>query len=852
MTDTLYCAVARNRYAGFSYTTTDGKKKHVATVQQKQTTWPRLAERLCQLHTVKDKHKGPYIVFAHFINASSENGEYRRVNDNIDQFYGAVLDIDLPDAPSFEETQAKLVDLGLNYVVYTTHSYDPWETSTANKYRVVVPYSRPVVASEQHVVVSGLAVALGLEGMVDAASMVLSQPMYCHAAPPLMVDEAIAECCVDGAALDVDEAYGLGEMWLADERSGAGGLGGGARKPPLPERGAALVAGERHPTFARHIAKCKREGLSWEQTLGELVIWNGSLDEPLPRDELDKMVSVWEGFERNNNAFGFDEHKARIMSAPLTDRDTYQGILRHIANSETMLDPSDRRELFNLIKSQRPGATLRLIEDEYKRQLLGVRQVTDNKVNAEKTRLAQVLQRELTGLVWLSDLGMAYQTGTGKYIKKDAFQSFLTQLWGRLRGDFIGLVSVYKGGPLTLSNVLVEHWMPIYNDIGFNPGMGDAYVDRGSVLYNTYEPPGHLIGDGSTGMVAPMLEYFTFLFPNPDDCALMLNFIAGIVQQPGRKIRYTPIIYTAQQQVGKDFFKEQLLKPLFGRGNVGEVDANYVREKYTENLTGKQLIVLQELDFGRDRRMAENTAGKMKPFITNTEVQLRRFGMAAGATIAHCANYVAFTNHFDAAFMEGSDHRYYLIKGPNERKPQQWYTDMAAWFSEHIEDCYEYFKERDISDFSFDRMPASEYTEEIRRDNARWPLNLLNEAMEAGLLEGITHLPLHWLVELIRRLTPLDDIEELDRAARLLGSGRSRERRAVIEELSKYGYQVVAERFNFECADGKKYAKQKVIQFPGCQLKGRLVERCKASIAAMEGVRVDENGQLCTKDDQFL
>lgn len=854
MAQQLFCGIARNRYQGFSYTNPKGEKKHANTVQQKITSWSTLAARLRQLHTVKEKHKGPYMVFAKFKETSPENGEYRRVNDNIEAFYGAVLDVDLPDVPTFDDTHGRLIDLGLNYVLYTTHSYDPLSETAANKYRVVVPYDKPVDPHQHALAVTGLAVLLGLEGSVDAASTVWSQPMYCHAAPHERAGEAMAESCINGVGLDVEQALALGELWLIDQGlSGGRGVGGG--RGPVPERNTSLVAGERHPTFARHIAKCKREGMSWEQTLGELVIWNGSLDEPLPRDELEKMVSVWEGFERNDNAFGFEEHKARIMNAPVMDRETYKSILRHIANSETMLDASDRKELFGMIKLQRPGATLRLIEDEYRRQLLGVRQITDNKLDAEKAKLAQRLLVELDGYVWLTDLGMAYHLSTGKYIKKEAFQSMLTHLWGRIGGEFIGLATAFKSSPLTLNNLLVEHWVPVYNDIGFNPGMGDAYSDYGGTLCNTYVPPRHLVGDGSEGVVAPLLEYFEFLFPDLDDCKLMLDFIAGMVQQPGRKIRYTPVVYTAVEQIGKDFLKENLLKPLLGPRNVGEVDGSYVREKYTENLTGKQLVMLQELDFGRDRRLAETTANKMKPFITNTEVQLRRFGMAAGATVHHCANYIAFTNYFDAVFMEGAGKRYYLIKGPNKPKRPQWYHRMAAWFDDHIEDCYEYFKARDLGDFSFDRAPVNRHTEHMRQLSARWPLGLLNEAAQEGLFRNITHLPLHWLVELIKKLSPPDDFEGHDRAGRLLGGGRSREREFVLEELQKYGYEVLNQLLNFD-RPGKRgrkgRCKQVVIQFPGCYVKGELFQQCKDSVKALEALRMDEDGMIWDDSEDLL
>src|SRR5690606_2732516 len=101
-----------------------GKDKVDATVKTRTTTWPGLVNALSKLKVAPKKEKCPYFVFASFTD-EAPNGEMHRRNNGVEQFYGVVLDIDTPDAPSFEEVHAQLLELGYAFALYSTFSYDP-------------------------------------------------------------------------------------------------------------------------------------------------------------------------------------------------------------------------------------------------------------------------------------------------------------------------------------------------------------------------------------------------------------------------------------------------------------------------------------------------------------------------------------------------------------------------------------------------------------------------------------------------------------------------------------------------------------------------------------------------------
>ncbi len=836
----LKFAVANDLFSGVPYENTKGERKLEATVKVRTASWERLAKALSKLHVVTKKQNGPYMVFADFKKQAS-NGDYTRRNANVNQFYGVVLDID-ETLLDFDEVKTLLDQGNLNYVLFTTYSYDPWDKEKEHKFRVVVPYSKPIDKEDQPFAVVGFATTINLEADFDHCSQTLSQPMYLHAAPSERASDALYACQTQGRFLDPDEAYSLGKLQV-----GSDGESNNKYKPLAP-MGAKLSVGDRHAHMKRHMARRRKDGLALEEVIGELHAWNAKLDEPLADDQIEGLRRVWDTFDRNANSAGFEEHRIRINTVPLQQRDVYDNVMEHLVNSRDVLTAADYKELFNLIKSKRPGSTLGSIEEHFRQLVKDKEAGSSIDIQALRIKLFSCIKEEFADYVWLTDLNSAYHIWSRTYIKKEAFQSKITVLWGKLEMQFRALQLANKNGqrPINLNLMLEAGLIAIAADVAYNPQESGVFEYKRKQFYNQFTPNYLLSAEATERELQPLFTYFEYLFPGLDDRELMLDWLAFLIQRPGVKVRWAPVVYTPLEQMGKDLFMQRLVAPLLGAENVGRVSAEYLQEKYTEELTGRQLILLQELDFGRDKRVAQATANRMKPFLTDEVVPLRRFGMPGGQT-EHYSSFMAFTNYADAAFMEGGGMRYYFIEGPKKRKPLAFYNKHADWFVKNTGECLWYFSQRDISKFPYLARPLNQRTEEMQRNTVGWPANVLNEALDNGELEGLTALPWKYFTQLLAVLSTDVDLIKVER---LEGRGSARMQQIVISALERFGYYVVPLQekrgLYYPTPESEGQSKnvrrvdrrwQKVIGFPDIDIKEEGVRKaCKDSLSELSEI----------------
>lgn len=809
MADKLKISLAPQLWHGGKYQDKDDKRKVEATVKTHCRDWSSIAKMLSKLHITEKKEKGPYMVFADFTKASERmEGEFTRRNEHVGQFYGVVLDVDETEL-EFDEIKEALDNTGLNYVLYTTHSYDPWTEGKEHKFRIVVPYDKPASRDEQPTLVVGFATMIGMEADYDNCSKTASQPMYLHSATGGRKSEALSASNVKGTFLNTDEAYSLGEM----QDGGSHGA-----KTPVSSFGEAVEEGDRHSQFARHMARRRRDGLTFEEVLGEIRIWNAKLDNPLPDDQVDGLQRVWEGFERNHNAFGFQHHKDLISHTPMQQRDIYMSALQGIVDSEEQLNNGEREELFRDVKSKRPGSTLSSIRADYDDLVETLQEQVEVDIGALKLKFHKKLKEMYSGYVYLTSMNNVFHIPSRKYLKKEGFVGSLCSAWGHLRKEFYPIQAADKNKrrPLRLDALLEEQILPTVHDVGYEPAQDKFFTSRGQTLCNQYVKP---TLESVEGAVKPLHLYFEYLFPDKEASDFMKQWLAFMVQRPGVKIKYMPVIYTPLEQVGKDFFMKFIIGPVLGRENISRVTTGYVQENYTEALTGYQLILMQELDFGRDKRLAQKVADKLKPFISDTEVQLRRFGIAGGM-VDHNSSFIGFTNYMDAVFTEGGGQRYYLIDGPKFRQSGEWYAKMKKWFLSHEGEVLNYFQTLDISEFPYARNPGNKATDKAQHINVYWPMNVLNEAIEEGELDGMTALPWKYFIKLLYVLSSPDDQLKADR---LLQRGTSKMQQNILAQLERFGYKIVdvgAERGvnlptpESEGGQRSNRRKQKVISFP--------------------------------------
>lgn len=146
---------------------------------------------------------------------------------------------------------------------------------------------------------------------------------------------------------------------------------------------------------------------------------------------------------------------------------------------------------------------------------------------------------------------------------------------------------------------------------------------------------------------------------------IILDYMAFMVQNPGRKIRWA-ILLQGAQGCGKTFLSEVMHKVL-GQGHVSSVDINALKGVWNDWAYGSQLVCLEEVRVaGQNRHEVMNA---LKPLISNDHVGINeRFKHSR--TMPNKTNYMLFTNHHDALPLDDGDRRYCVLKSCLQTKAQ--------------------------------------------------------------------------------------------------------------------------------------------------------------------------------------
>ena len=156
---------------------------------------------------------------------------------------------------------------------------------------------------------------------------------------------------------------------------------------------------------------------------------------------------------------------------------------------------------------------------------------------------------------------------------------------------------------------------------------------------------------------------------------MILDFLAVLVQQPGRKIPWLPCIQSAEG-TGKGFLAE-IMAAVLGQGNVTKVSPDIIRSSWNDWMIGAQLFVLEEIHFPGERR--EAVMNTLKPFITDPTIAINQRNTSA-RNEHNWGNALAFTNFPDALHLKEWDRRWMFIRSPLQTAEQVAIVNKSGHF----------------------------------------------------------------------------------------------------------------------------------------------------------------------------
>lgn len=218
--------------------------------------------------------------------------------------------------------------------------------------------------------------------------------------------------------------------------------------------------------------------------------------------------------------------------------------------------------------------------------------------------------------------------------------------------------------PFALNNKQI----PIVRSPMYMPGEDDLFWVDGVRYVNSYNDEN--VPETPTKMNAVERDavetakgHFAHLFENVRDRTTLLDAIAFLVQNPGKRLNWA-IMMQGVESDGKTWFAG-LLSAVLGPENVNNLAASSLEEKFSSWSEGAQVVFFEEIRLHGHNRY--DVLNKVKPLITNRIVSVRRMNTDVYQAINQ-STYFLTTNFRDALPLDDNDSRYFILFSRFQRK----------------------------------------------------------------------------------------------------------------------------------------------------------------------------------------
>lgn len=172
--------------------------------------------------------------------------------------------------------------------------------------------------------------------------------------------------------------------------------------------------------------------------------------------------------------------------------------------------------------------------------------------------------------------------------------------------------------------------------------------EEGRVLVNTYVP---VETERRCGDASKFIGHVERLLPDAGDRAILLAYMAAVVQHPGIKFQWAPLLQGMEGN-GKTLLFSCVAAAV-GHRYTHLPSAQDISNKFNAWLAGKLFIGVEEI-YTSDRQEVVDT---LKTLITNGRVEIQAKG-ADQTTADNRANFMLSSNHMDAVRKTETDRRY--------------------------------------------------------------------------------------------------------------------------------------------------------------------------------------------------
>lgn len=263
----------------------------------------------------------------------------------------------------------------------------------------------------------------------------------------------------------------------------------------------------------------------------------------------------------------------------------------------------------------------------------------------------------LKGWKWVTDEDKFFRMDSDEWCTAQSFNAMYDRFQPR---DENGQIIQ----PANLA-ALRDHGLETVTRGVYVPWGGPIFELNGVRVVNTYRPSSvpaaatSLDADGKRAVDVVMTHLRMLAGGRDVVVQTLVDWLAHQVQSPGVKVRWTPLIKGIEGD-GKTTLGA-LLSTVMGGANVRNVTAKVLESGFTDYAAGSAVVLLEELKINGHNRY--DIINSLKPLIANDSIEVHPKGKASRESI-NTTNYLAFTNHGDAAPISDTDRRWMIVFTP--------------------------------------------------------------------------------------------------------------------------------------------------------------------------------------------
>ncbi len=224
--------------------------------------------------------------------------------------------------------------------------------------------------------------------------------------------------------------------------------------------------------------------------------------------------------------------------------------------------------------------------------------------------------------------------------------------------------------------------IPAVNGRMYAPGRDSVFIYNDAHMANTYPenqvpPKPKSIRPVDKTNIKRIKKHLAHLIADEGERRMLLDWIAFVVQNPGKRVNYAPLIQGVQGD-GKSFLAF-LLSATMGAPNVRMGNAHILEGSFTGWAEGQCVMALEEIRLiGHNKYDVMN---RVKPFITNKVIEIHPKGRNP-YNVENTTNYLLFSNYRDAMPLSENERRFLVLFS-------QWQSsDQLRKFKEENPDYY--------------------------------------------------------------------------------------------------------------------------------------------------------------------